>query len=768
MLKQFYIFVFLCLSIQNYAQTISLKVLDAAEGQAIDFYSVLVVQNADTIHIPHDGSALTQVPLHIYPVEIIIQALGYESETRILDQKPPDSEILIFNLPKKVILEYTIVQALGTSLVRSLGTYQIARDEALLLPAAFFDPARAASTRPGVVQTNDGTNALSIHGLHPELLRWRLHGLEIVNPNHLPNAGTLSDRSAQGAGGVFLVSSQALGASQLHTGAMSAGVGDAVAGVMDLTLRDGDAQLRRTFQAGLLGIDAAISGKIKQDNLRYLVNYRYSTVGILSKLGVSFGDEAIAFQDLNAHLVYQGLGGGTLRAFAIAGQSTNALRGDTSMSPITLRSYSDINFMSQSTILGVHWVVPFAEGWHIETGSAWSGQLNNRDEQVRIIGAPYRTDRDEQERLSGNLIARKLYVGHGTSQFSMGVIGSHLRLRQISDSTLRTDLRALTLQPFASWQWSGYLSKMGNMANEHFTINLGLHNLYEAVNQSFVPQPRAQVTWRPNHASLQYALASGRYAQMPIWTSYGLPQNTKLRNALTPMTAWHHTISANYKYYHFRANTARVALFCQQLANIPVESATGFRSVIEGEPLRSISENKATGRSYGADLSVGIERTTDFRYEANLSLFRTQFRNQNVVFNARYSTGAVSNLLLERSWKKEKTKGKLTRSVAMRFVVSGGQNLTPVQVLASQIDYGTQYDYRNFSSKRGRAYYRTDIRFQRKMERKQQKIGTFAFEIQNISLRKNDDFEYYDTVTSSVLKKTQLGLIPNLNWRYEW
>jgi hypothetical protein len=766
---RFFLILFLfCFVSQNYAQTVTIKPVDAEGDTDIDFYTVLVAYPTDTVRIPHDGSFTTVVPLKRFPVTLIIQATGYENDTLVLEQLPQDRNPIVRRMMSSLISCPVIVQALGSQSMVGLGTYTIARDEALRLPAAFFDPARAASTRPGVLQTNDGTNALSIHGLHPELMRWRLHGLEIVNPNHLPNAGTLSDRSAQGAGGVYLVSSQALGATQLHTGTMNAGVGDAVAGVLDITLRDGDAQLRRTFQAGLLGLDAAISGKIRRDNLRYLVNYRYSTVGLLNKLGVSFGDEAIAFQDINANLVYYGPRQSAIRAFALGGRSTNDLNGDTTLTPLTLRNFSEINFKSQSAIFGVHALVPFAEGWHIETGSAWSGQLNTRREQACFLGAELFTDRDEHARLSGNLIVRKTMQKRGSSEFSAGVLGSHLRLRQMQNSVQRTDLSTLTLQPFSAWRWSGMGVKSGVLERHFFQMDLGLHNLYAPVNQSFVTQPRARVSWRPHNRTMTYSVASGRYAQMPLWNSFGTLAQSARRDQLTPMTAWHHTVSASRSYYKYYNRTVRAALFYQGLANIPVESATGFRSPIEGEPVRSMAENRAIGRSYGADLSIGWERQSDFRYEANVSIFDTRFRSENTVYNARYNTGFVSNLLAEKSWKKLKKHGRLTRSASARFVLSGGQYLTPVQVLASQIDYATQYDYRNYSSKRGRTYYRTDVRFQRSMAKTNQRIGTFAFEIQNLSLRKNDDFEYYDTYSDKVLKKTQLGMIPNLNWRYEW
>ena len=86
-------------------------------------------------------------------------------------------------------------------------------EETLRFPATFFDPARLTTAYPGVVGNNDQTNGISVRGHSPNHLRWRLEGVDIVNPNHTPNAGTFSDRVTQNGGGVNILSAQLLGPS---------------------------------------------------------------------------------------------------------------------------------------------------------------------------------------------------------------------------------------------------------------------------------------------------------------------------------------------------------------------------------------------------------------------------------------------------------------------------------------------------------------------------------------------------------------------------
>ena len=66
-------------------------------------------------------------------------------------------------------------------------------------------------------------------------------------------------------------------------------------------MRKGNEEQREyTAQIGLIGIDLAAEGPFHKDYAAsYLVNYRYSTLGLLSQMGVQLGDEEVAFQDLS-------------------------------------------------------------------------------------------------------------------------------------------------------------------------------------------------------------------------------------------------------------------------------------------------------------------------------------------------------------------------------------------------------------------------------------------------------------------------------------
>ena len=172
----------------------------------------------------------------------------------------------------------------------------------------FDDPARLVSSFAGVAPSVS-SNGISIHGNAPHLLQWRLEDVEIPNPNHFADIATL------GGGILSSLSSQVLGNSDFFTGAFPAEYGNAVSGVFDMKLRNGNNQKNEnTLQVGIMGIDVASEGPLsKKHKASYIFNYRYSTTGLLNLEGGKMD-----YQDLNFKLNFPTQKAGT---FSIWGTS---------------------------------------------------------------------------------------------------------------------------------------------------------------------------------------------------------------------------------------------------------------------------------------------------------------------------------------------------------------------------------------------------------------------------------------------------------------
>ncbi|MCC7244934.1 MAG: carboxypeptidase-like regulatory domain-containing protein, partial [Saprospiraceae bacterium] len=241
------------------AQELSGVIRDAVKNQPV-FGATIRLKNAridqQTTSDPSGLFSFENLQYGYYTLEVIAQ--GYENQTitEIEVKAARDVNIELSLQPSSIVLnELPITYALpsGRRPLQPIGEIPLSRDQTLRLPSMYFDPARLAAAYPGVAQTEDGTNALNIRGNSPSSVRWRLEGTEIVNPNHLPNAGTFSDGPAAASGGVLMFSAQMLDNSSLLTGSLPAGYGDAIGGIFDMNLRTGNATRHQfTAQAGLV------------------------------------------------------------------------------------------------------------------------------------------------------------------------------------------------------------------------------------------------------------------------------------------------------------------------------------------------------------------------------------------------------------------------------------------------------------------------------------------------------------------------------------
>src|SRR5690606_33854298 len=97
------------------------------------------------------------------------------------------------------------------------------------------DPARMATNFAGVVSTNDTRNDIIIRGNSPNAMLWQLEGLNIPNPNHFGSLNSMG-------GSVSMLNSNLIDQSDFMTGAFPAQYGNALSGVFDLKLRNGNSE----------------------------------------------------------------------------------------------------------------------------------------------------------------------------------------------------------------------------------------------------------------------------------------------------------------------------------------------------------------------------------------------------------------------------------------------------------------------------------------------------------------------------------------------
>ncbi len=284
-------------------QTVRGVVMEKNSGTPVSYASVVLLDSLSSWGTTTDSTGrftLPKVPVGRHDLQI--SCLGYE---------PALLKEILVSSSKEVILEVRLQKALvvlhevvvkphinKSETVNEMaiaGGRMLRVEEASRYAGSMDDPARLVSSFAGVT-SSVGNNGIVVRGNAPKFLQWRMEDVEIPNPNHF------AEVTSFGGGGLTALSSQVLGNSDFYTGAFPAEYSNALSGVFDMYLRNGNSfRHEHTFQ---LGIDAASEGPFaKNYNGSYIFNYRYSTLSLLTPL-LPEDAEGTNYQDLSFKLFF--------------------------------------------------------------------------------------------------------------------------------------------------------------------------------------------------------------------------------------------------------------------------------------------------------------------------------------------------------------------------------------------------------------------------------------------------------------------------------
>lgn len=173
------------------------------------------------------------------------------------------------------------------------GQLQFRRTDFLQIAGSFDDPSRLLSKTDGVTPVNDQNNAISFQGMPSHYNKWQINGGDVVNPNHLSNAGTSFDIYSPSAGGVNIISGQVIDQFTYKSPVAAGYEAGQVSGTAAVTLAD---SIDNYAQLSLIGLEGGIHHKAGTVNL--MANLRYSFTGLLALMGVDFGGEVINYKDI--------------------------------------------------------------------------------------------------------------------------------------------------------------------------------------------------------------------------------------------------------------------------------------------------------------------------------------------------------------------------------------------------------------------------------------------------------------------------------------
>jgi hypothetical protein len=764
---------------QSLTQNIRGTVVDKISKSPLPGATVLIIGSEPLIGSTTDVDGnfkLSKVPVGTHSLKVTY--MGYQ-ELTIPNVIVNSGKEVVLNIPieenivqmDEIVIEETIDKNKPLNDMATVSARTFSVEETRKYAAAVNDPARMVASYAGVVPTSDGNNSISIRGNSPYGLTWRMEGVDIPNPNHFANVAT-------SGGGISILSTQLLTNSDFLTGAFPAEYGNSLSGVFDLNLRKGNNEKREyTVQAGFLGMDFAAEGPFsKKYRGSYLVNYRYSTLSVLSKMGIDVGDGVTNFQDLSFNFHFPTKKFGNFSLFGFGGLSSDKLSAE--KDSLLWESNDDrynFNFYSNTGAAGLRHTINLSQDTYLQSAVLLSG--NNLGDEGEKLDDQYTPQLDYKENHINKKITVSSVLNHKFNARHSIRSGAYfnryyynLRQLDLNEASnvmeLQLDAKgeATTIQMFSQWNYR---------MTEQLTFNTGLHYLRLTSNKTFSLEPRASVKYELNDQQ-SVSLGYGLHSQMqPVGIYEAQVANddgtyTKHNKDLKFNKAHHFVLAYDRALKdHLRV---KAETYYQHLYNIPVKtdpaSPIGVNNNEDGyftDPL----VNKGIGRNYGAELTLEQFTHKDLYFLLSTSVYDSKYKAlddqwRNTRYNGNYAVSFTAGKEFKSAGRKNRVYG-----INLRTMSSGGFRTTPIDVERSQVEGKTRFIESLAYTQQLPAYFRSDLRFSMKRNRAKS-TSTLALDIQNVTNQKNLGGQYYDVEAGKIKKWYQLPLLPVLSYKIEF
>ena len=632
------------------------------------------------------------------------------------------------------------------------------------------DPSRMVANFAGVVGINDARNDIIIRGNSPSGVLWRMEGIDIPNPNHFGALGATG-------GPVTMINNNLLARSAFLTGAFPATYGNATAGVFDLQMRTGNNEKREyTGQIGFNGFELGAEGPFSKNSKgSYLANYRYSTVGLLQKLGFNFGTGSGTpdYQDLSFKIDLPTEKAGRFTVFGMGGMSAIAFRADpTDSKNFYANSSENTDYQAKMGVVGIGHTYYFNPKTFLKTSVAVSGSavktLNDSVATDTKVYPQFRDNSSQNKVSIHSFLTHKIDAGHS---YTLGIMADRLGIN-LSDSVKASSTTfkrirgfegsASLLRTYGNYQWK---------PSEKLLINTGVYFQYFGLNQANSFEPRVGLRYSPAGRHT-WSFGLGRHSQIQDLAIYF--NNIKTNNdyqqpnknlgftiSNQAVVGYETTLGTNLKF--------KTEAYYQDLQNVPVQTTPSAYSVLnEGAGFESSSVpnlvNNGTGKNYGIELTLERNFINNYYFLSTLSLYQSTYKGsdgieRNTVYNGNY----VANILAGREFKVSK---RGTFALDFKVTAAGGKRVTDFDLDKSlkekQVIYST-----DFYGGQLKDYFRADVKFSFRFNHRKATQEWFI-DLQNVTGRANIYSQKLDPVAKTITYINQQGFYPIFNYRIQF
>ena len=769
-----FIWLSICISVfgQKPMQSITGIIVDESSNYPIAFANVHLQNTNPVIGTVTDtvGSfALNNVPVGRYNLEV--SYIGYEGrivkELLVTSSKTVSLKISLKEIPVslgEVTVKPTINKSEPLNKMATASARMLSVEEANRYAGGFDDLARLVSSFAGVA-SGVNNNAIAVRGNAPKSLQWKLEGVEIPNPNHF------ADLQSFGGGAVTALSGQLLANSDFLTGAFPAEFNNALSGVFDIYMRPGNnSERENTIQLGALGIDLATEGPFsKNSNSSYLINYRYSTFGLVGQL--TNANEGIEYQDLSFKLNFPTKKGGVFSLWGM-GLEDKALVKVKEDSTEQFYAYNREEYDARQFNIasGLSHKIFLNKNMQLKTtlattlrGIDWEvDALDDED----VLQKQSKIDGVNSNYIFTSSLNSKLNKKH-TNKTGVSITGLQYNMLIENAPAPGNSLVPVSNDDGLSILFAAYTSSSYSL-NYKWNINAGLNAQVFSLNKNYTIEPRLGVKYIIN-ADNTLGLAYGLHSRLEkINTYYTIGNDGTSVNKDLDFAKSHHIV-LSYTSKLSENLLFKVEPYYQYLFNIPVVQDSPF-SLINLKNDWFINYklvNSGKGKNLGIDLTLERYLNNGYYYLVSASLFQSEYMGGDKKwYNTRYNQNYLINILGGKEWYVGKQQQNIF-GINARMTYQGGERYTPYLKDESLAAQEVIFDEsRPFDKQFDPAFIlHFSISYKMNKERRSHEI---ALKVLNATSYGDFNSFEYNYIENTIDKTVETIMIPNISYRIDF
>lgn len=627
------------------------------------------------------------------------------------------------------------------------------------------DVARMAAGFAGVSANDDSRNDIIIRGNSPSGLLWRMNDIDIPNPSHFGALGATG-------GPVSMLNNNLLSNSIFMTGAFPASYGNALSGVFDLSLRNGNEdKTEGLFGINFNGFEGGLEGPIGNQGGSYLINYRYSVIDLVNKIfgGNSGGNTGTAipeYQDLSFNIKLPTTKLGTFTLIGLRGTSGIDFLSeiDESEDPnLFTDSNEDLYYKSAMQVYGLthkHYFNNNSFGKLIVSYSKSSVSTVLDTVDRNLIATPLYRDDSSQDRAS--VAYRYKHKLNKKNTIQLGATFNELNFNFLDSlNTLNEGFKILR-----DYKGKSNLIQLYAQSNykpsEKWTINSGIYFQEYSFNNTKSFETRFNAKYKIN-SKLDVSLGIGQHSKLQDYQLYlvqtKLPDGSYIEtNNSLEMTksdqvvlGLDYQITGNWK--------LKTEFYYQNLSNVPVEVTPSSFSALNlgvnfNVPSQDSLVNDGSGKNIGTELTLERAFNNGFYALSSVSIYQSTYKgSDDISRSTAFDNGFVGNILTGKEFE---FNSKYSLALDTKVTYAGGRKYTPIDLAASILDGETVYDETRAFSEQYKNYFRTDFKITLR-ENKKRYSQSMSFDLQNITNTENVFGENYDAQNKEIKTTNQLG-----------